>query len=521
VKRRVVEFSINLLTQWSRSAIDLRENETTISRDTMTRWTERALFCVTALTAVVLLADAIVSIAGGVYLNLGTGVWLALARDAHDGVFYRPLWNGFEYGGTRYFPVLFVSIAALMHFGFDAVPAGVIVSMIGLGAMAAAVAVFLKRLGCQSPLVRAGAALSIAPYFVHQTAFAIRCEPIAAAFAIFGLAALAPVESRTSSTSRVMLAAMLFIAAFITKITCVYAPAAATIALILAGRGRTAAKLASVTAGGALLLLALLNLTSGGRALESFRACALAGSSPLSLFSLAAITRAIQLIGTSHLLTGVFLLTAAAVVSRRSWRTLPTLYLLAAAAITAVIFTSPGTILTSQIVDAYVAAIVVLTTIAAALTGRMRDAGLVVLAALGVWMAGQNILRVAALANDGMMQAGIHDRRELIAEVNKCGGTIVSESSLIPILAGRRPVLLDAFAFHVVSLNRPQVERDLVERVRRQEFSCVVLEQDPATSNGQAWYSNVNLTRDVIDAIRQHYRLERTIAGEHFFRAVQ
>jgi hypothetical protein len=486
----------------------------------MSRWAERLIVCVAALTAVVLITDSIISIASGMYLNLGSGVWLALARDTHDGVFYRPLWNGSEYGGTRYFPALFVSTAGLMRLGLDAVSAGVTVSMIGLGAMGAAVALFLRRLGVPSSLVIVGTALSLGPYFVHQTAFAIRCEPIAVSLAIAGLATITPIESRAGSTRHLVLAAALFIAAFMTKVTCVYAPAAATLALLLAGQHRAAVKLAITTAAGAIVLLFLINIISEGRAIESFRACALAGSSALSLFSPAAVTRAIQLIGTSHLLTVVFLLTIVSLaVWRQAWFALPTLYLLAATAITGIIFTSPGTILTSQIVDAFVAAMVVLTTIVAAQSGRMRDVGFVVLLVLGAWMAAQNIVRIVKTVDEGAVQAGINNQRELIAEVNKCEGTIISESALIPILAGQRPVLLDPFAFHVVALNRPDIERSLIERINRREFTCVVLEQDPNTSKGRSWYSNVNLTNGVMNAVLQHYRLDRTIAGELFFRA--
>ena len=162
----------------------------------MSRLTDRLIVSVAVLTAIVLVADATISIASGTYLNLGSGVWLGLARDTHDGVFYRPLWNGAEYGGTRYFPMLFVLTAGLMRTGVAAIPAGVTVSMIGLVAMAAAVALFLKRLGTPRPLVVAATALSMAPYFVPSTAFAIRCEPMAAALAIFGLAVLAPIEVR-------------------------------------------------------------------------------------------------------------------------------------------------------------------------------------------------------------------------------------------------------------------------------------------------------------------------------------
>jgi hypothetical protein len=281
-------------------------------------------------------------------------------------------------------------------------------------------------------------------------------------------------------------------------------------------------KLAVVTAAGASASLVVVNTVSSGRALESFRACALAGSSPLSLLSPAAVTRAIQLIGTSHLLTVVFLLSVVALaISDRAWFKLTTLYFFASAAMTAVIFTSPGTILTSQIVDAYVAAVVVLATAVAGQQGRLRDIGVFVLIALGVWTAGQNVIRVSGMIRSDTVRRGVQEQQELATEVNRCGGTIVSESALIPILAGQRPVLLDPFAFHVVALNRPDVEKDLVARIMRREFSCVVLEQDPSTSKGQAWYRNVNLTRDVIDGVLQQYRLDRTIAGELFFRAVQ
>jgi len=455
------------------------------------------------------------------YLNLGSGVWLALARDLHDGVFYRPLWNGSEYGGTRYFPMLFGLTAGLMRLGVNAVAAGVTVSMAGLVMLAAAVTMLLKRLAVPSAFVLLGSALSIAPYFVHQTAFAIRCEPIAAAFAIFGLAVLSPVETRDHSTARLMLAAALFVGAFMTKVTCVYAPAAAIVALLASGQSRSALKLAIATTCGALLGLGFVNLASNGRAIESFRACALAGSSLVSLLSSTAVTRALQLIATSHLLTTVFLLVGIALIATpKSWLQLPALYLLAAAAITAVIFTSPGTILTSQIVDAYVAAIIVLVVFVAGRHGRALELGCLVLTALAVWTAGQNVARISTMIEQGSVRSGAQERGQLIAAVNGCGGPIVSESPLIPILAGQRPLLLDPFAFHVVSLNRPEVGHDLVERIRRREFPCVVFEQDPSTPKGQAWYSNVNLTRPVMKAVLEQYKLEQTIAGERFYRAV-
>ena len=57
--------------------------------------------------------------------------------------------------------------------------------------------------------------------------------------------------------------------------------------------------------------------------------------------------------------------------------------------------------------------------------------------------------------------------------------------------------------------------------MRRREFTCVVLEQDPSVPRGRAWFSNVNLTDSVRDAILDSYKYDRTVAGERFYRAVQ
>jgi hypothetical protein len=133
-------------------------------------------------------------------------------------------------------------------------------------------------------------------------------------------------------------------------------------------------------------------------------------------------------------------------------------------------------------------------------------------------MAAQNLLRIGKSVNEGAVQAGTIDRTALIAEVNKCEGRIVSESPLIPIIAGQPPILLDPFAFHVVALKRPDIERSLIDRINRREFTCVVLEQDPTTARGQSWYSNVNLTSGVMGAVLRHYRLDRTVASELFFK---
>ena len=485
----------------------------------MSRWMRLLTVCAVLLTAVVLAADAAVSIASGLYVNFSSGVWLALARDLYDGVFYRPLWNGVEYGGTRYFPMLFIAIAALMRAGVPPVAAGVTVSMVGLAAMVAAAVVLLKRLSVPSPLAMLGAALSTAPYFVHQTGFAVRCEPMATAFALLGLAVLVPIEKRPDSIKRELAAATLFICAFSTKITCVYAPAAATVALLVGGRWRAATRLAVITALGAIVAVALVNIASGGRAIESFRACALAGSTLATLLSPLAVTRTLQLIGVSHLLTVVFFLAVLAVfLSARARLPLPPLYFLTAVAVTGVIFTSPGTTMTSHIVDAYVAAVILITATIAAQTGLVRTLGHVALITVAIWAAAQNVVLVAGMIEHGLVRERREGWRQLVTTLNGCGGSVLSESPVIPILTGHRPVILDPFGFRVVAVNKPEVVDDLTARLKRREFTCVVLEHDPATPAGYGWYSNVNLGDTVRDTVVQFYKYDQTVGGERFYR---
>src|SRR5437763_15779846 len=105
------------------------------------RWIRVVPPVVAVLAASVAAAYLLQAIPHGTALNLVSGVWLALARDARDGVFYRALAGDGLYGGTRYFPLLFLTIAGFMRVGLSAMRAGQIASL--LGGMSAAVGVFV------------------------------------------------------------------------------------------------------------------------------------------------------------------------------------------------------------------------------------------------------------------------------------------------------------------------------------------------------------------------------------------
>jgi hypothetical protein len=237
-----------------------------------------------------------------------------------------------------------------------------------------------------------------------------------------------------------------------------------------------------------------------------------------------AITRTLHLIGVSHLLTVVFFLAALSLaLSARTRLPLPALYFLTAIAVTAVIFTSPGTTVTSHIVDAYVAAIaiILITATIASQAGRIRNLGTMALITVTVWAAAQNVVLVAAMIEHGVVREGREGWRGVVATLRDCRGSVLSESPLIPLLVGQRPIVLDPFAFRVVAINNPEVVNDLTARLKRREFSCVVLEHDPASAAGYGWYSNVNLGDSVRDTVVQFYKFDQTVGGERFYRPLE
>lgn len=91
---------------------------------------------------------------------------------------------------------------------------------------------------------------------------------------------------------------------------------------------------------------------------------------------------------------------------------------------------------------------------------------------------------------------------------------MLSESPLVPVLAQRRVVLLDPFAFRVATMNRPELGTDLQRRLDGREFGCVILEYDPLSGPAQEWYERVHLGRGVIDAVLRHYE-PAAVYGPH------
>ena len=470
------------------------------------------------LALCVLAAHAWFSVTRGYDVNLVSGVWLALARDLRDGVFYRDLIGPEGYGGTRYFPLFFALIAALARAGLDPVAAGHAASLTGAAVLVTGACAFLFHLGVRrSTAIPVAILAAVAPYYIQQTIYSIRVEPLAAGLALWGLAAVASSErARPDSWRRLALAALCFTLAVVAKPTAAYAPAAAVLSLLLTRRFADAWRLALLTAAGVAVTLAGVEWLSDGRFSAVVRATALAGETPGRLLSTALVSRPVSLIATSRLLTVLTLLAGAALLAAPStWRQLPPAVLVMAAAATAAALATPGTILTNQIVDLHVAAVLFLGWFANT-RARLATAGAFAVTGLLLWTIAQNINRFETIRRQDPASSLPAQRSALSAAFDACAGPVLAESPLVPILTGRSPLVLDPFAFRVVSLRHP-VGDHLVARLNAREFACVALEQDPGDPRGEGWYRNVHFGWPVVEAVLRHYSYTGTVAGRRVY----
>jgi hypothetical protein len=360
----------------------------------------------------------------------------------------------------------------------------------------------------------------VGPYFVQESTFAIRVEPLAAGLALLGLAAVTgrlDVEGRLTAR-RALGAAALFTAAIAAKPTMVFAPFAAVVALLLARRGGDARRLATCSTGAIALLVGAIWWGSGGRAIEAFRVGALAGSQ-MPRPGVGTVLYFTSLVATSAVLSAVAALVVVRLAAEpRAWTRLPVLAVVAAAAGTALVMTSPGTVLTSQVIDVYAPASVFLVwSAAAADAGRARPMWTALVAALMVWMAAQNGTRAARVFLAGSAAGTADSRTAIVERYRACGTPVLAESPLVPVLAGDRPVVLDPFALRVAAFARPEIRDDLVRRIAAREFSCVLLEYDPATARGEGWYRNVDFGWTVIETVLREYEFAGFAGGRRVY----
>jgi hypothetical protein len=93
---------------------------------------------------------------------------------------------------------------------------------------------------------------------------------------------------------------------------------------------------------------------------------------------------------------------------------------------------------------------------------------------------------------------------------------LLTEDSTPVVLLGQRPVVMDAFAFKLMAERHLIDDADLVQRIDRREFNCLVMLRRVDDPNERL--ESFHFGRDVNDALRRQYRFDQQVGQYYLYR---
>jgi hypothetical protein len=463
--------------------------------------TKLPLACAGAVVAALLVAIPY-RIAQSGYLTDVSGAWAALADDFAHGVLYRPIVSELGYGGTRYFPLHIVLHGGLVWLGLSVRVAGHVVSLISAVLLVAAAAYAMRKRGATREWGIAIGLLTLASRTTFMAVGGIRGDLLAVALGVAGLALVPLVEHgasplRVSRNASIAPAALCFAFTLLAKPTLAWAPAGAFVALVVQGQLRSALKLAVIVGAVTGVGMGLAQLASHGAMLESFRAFGSGGG-----FSLRKLVGSLSFVrpGEAMWIVGGVAVTL--------WRFKQSLRdpigasVLICFVVTLVLYTSEGIHINHLIDSVVLGALAIGMAVLDAPSKRWPTLLFGAAAALGV---------LEALLLDAMVLK--RGELERAAEAIPAGDApILSEQPWIPILAGERVFMVDAFNLAHMRVTTPSVDRDLLDRLDQCRFRAVLL-IGPAHP-GDWWYQKARFGLGFTEHLLANYAY-RGVVGAH------
>jgi hypothetical protein len=449
-------------------------------------------------TTILLLPRVYLNFKNQYFLTHVEGVWLACAHDFLHGVFYRPLFGPLGYGGTRYFPLYFVSTAWLSKPLGSLETAGIAVSGACVVLTLIAVYVLLRRMNVSVLLSVAAVASILSVSSTQQALLGAKGDSLAAAANLWGVLVC------TSSNFRrraIYLGAALFTLAFATKLTTVFGVAAVFVAWFLAKRAKEAIELAVATGIGYAIVLGAMYVGSGGRVFAIFKACAGGGGS-LSYTIQAPIHLLSKALDVDP--TFLFFLIPAFAFGLyyflQDKTDLWAIYFAFVLAVTTVIFGSLG-IGINHLFDLQVASVILLV-VAISRIATFTEIGTGILAAsLIVGL----VPTMQGLHGDLTRPSFRNDADEVLLRLRNDNRPILAENPLVAIKSGKSAYILDPFMFRILAMKQPALANDLWDKIKHRSFGAIALVRDPATDEGKEWYTSTHFGGEFLKDLDENY----------------
>jgi hypothetical protein len=462
---------------------------------------------------VILAARLVLNFRHEYFLTHVEGAWLTCAYDFVHGVFYRPLFSGLGYGGTRYFPLYFVLTGLFSRLFGSLAASGLFLSAASVVVLCGAVFAFLRRSGASLLLSVAGVTSLLAVATTQQALLTAKGDSLAAVLNFCGLALC--LNSKVGRTS-LYAAALLFTLAFATKLTTVFGVAAVVLGWTFARRYKDALQLALASGFGYILVLAVMYFGSSGRVFSIFRACAGGGGSvfytlqaPIHLLSKALEVDPVFLFFL--LICTAFSLVSAGKAYNGQANVLR-IYLVLVLLVTTVIFGSPG-IGINHFLDLQVA--VVLTVVLSIV--RVPEFGEIGPALLALSLLVALVPTAQDLHGDLHRRSISTDAVEVVARIPADARPILAENPVVLLKSGKTPYLLDPFMFRILAAKQPSLAKDFWEKMNQRGFSAIVLQYDPGNAEGKVWYTETHFGGEFLRDLEANYSPSYTVGQMHVY----
>ncbi len=477
------------------------------------RASQACLYAAVGLLILTTILRAAVCWRNDTWVDHPAGVIIAMAADLKDGIFYRPLYGPEGYGGTRYFPLYFVLQAALIKVGFPVLPSAYLVSAAGVVLLLLGGYHLLRRLGVEPWLAACSSGVLLAAASAQQTLLNPHGDGLASGLNVCGLAVI--VRPRLTHRT-ILLASVLFTLAWSAKLNMVFGVAAAFIWLLAMGSRRMAFELAAETGGGYLLVAGAMMLASHGNIWEVFKACASGGThrelmmlAPLHAWAIAyRADRGLIL----FFLLALFALAAQLFSERaRFLQDLPAVLFITTLVLIIPIFGSPG-VVTNHLVDVQIASVILIAGwLAKRASVRQKQVGIYALA-LAIVLAAVPLLH-KLMVWDVRFQP--HRFQRVVARIGDRQKPILAENPIIPVLAGQRTYVLDAWMLRMLRDRIPNFGDPLLERLRHRDFGAVVLSvANPKTPRARMWYTWSDFGPGFLPALLENYQVAAVVEDQ-------
>ena len=477
-----------------------------VGGDVDSRSWEFKILLATAVGVLVALAFGSVVAYEKPFYDHSTGTWFVLADDLLHGILYRPAVSDLGFGGTRYMPLFVYLIAWFKSLGMSFVGATLMVNIVSAAIVVAVSYSLLRFWEVPRRLARFFAIFAIGSIGTHYTWTHLRVDIVPVALGLIGLRLC--VSLGKNLFIRLAFAACAFALAFSAKISAMFWVFAVCAYLIVNRRFVAAIFLAALTLTLTAGMFGLVQWQSDGRFLEIMRLCVDGGDSKLRLIVMG-IHRIDVLLRGSDPVALVFFVAAAilVVIFGKVMIKNADFWLFAAlTAMTVMILGSTGTI-ENHLIDIYIASLFVV----ARNYQKLRAPLFLTPLVLAFYLLGQ-----AALADrEHIRDAENINRSAAIQAILPLQEPILSENAAVPLLAGRKAVVADAFMLRVLRGRVAEVDRTLIESIEKGVYKAIVLthlEEKP-----DDWYTKIHFGPGFLEAVQKNYSETQRFGTYHIF----